>query len=64
MTGSLLLNPKEIERYARAVFHLSNGCCFVFNDRRRLGVLRERAAAWLEAQVYRDLPGICYREYA
>jgi formamidopyrimidine-DNA glycosylase len=37
MTGSLLLNPKEIGRYARAVFRLSNGHQFVFNDRRRLG---------------------------
>jgi formamidopyrimidine-DNA glycosylase len=37
MTGSLLLNPKEIGRYARAVFHLSNGHHFVFKDRRRLG---------------------------
>ena len=37
MTGSLLLNPQEVNRYARAVFHLSNGHCFVFNDRRRLG---------------------------
>jgi formamidopyrimidine-DNA glycosylase len=39
MTGSLLLNPKEVDRYARAVFHLSNGHRFVLNDRRRLGVL-------------------------
>jgi formamidopyrimidine-DNA glycosylase len=39
MTGSLLLNPKEIERYARAVFHLSNGHRFVFRDRRRLGLM-------------------------
>ncbi len=37
MTGSLLLNPRGADRYARAVFHLSNGHCFVFNDRRRLG---------------------------
>ena len=37
MTGSLLLSPKEVGRYARAVFHLSNGHCFVFSDRRRLG---------------------------
>ena len=39
MTGNLLLDPEEVERYARAVFHLSNGYCFVFNDRRRLGVM-------------------------
>ncbi len=39
MTGSLLLDPKGVERYARAVFHLSNGHRFVFNDRRRLGVM-------------------------
>jgi formamidopyrimidine-DNA glycosylase len=39
MTGSLLLNPKGTDRHARAVFHLSNGHRFVFNDRRRLGVL-------------------------
>ncbi|OGN96810.1 MAG: DNA-formamidopyrimidine glycosylase [Chloroflexi bacterium RBG_13_51_36] len=37
MTGSLLLDPDEDTRYARAVFHLSNGHRFVFNDRRRLG---------------------------
>jgi formamidopyrimidine-DNA glycosylase len=39
MTGSLLLNPKEVNRYARAVFGLSNGQRFVFSDRRRLGVI-------------------------
>ncbi len=39
MTGSLLLNPREVGRYARAVFHLSNGHQFVFNDQRRLGVM-------------------------
>ena len=37
MTGSLLLNPQVMDRYARAVFHLSNGHRFVFSDRRRLG---------------------------
>jgi len=37
MTGSLLLNPKEVDRYARAAFCLSNGHRFVLNDRRRLG---------------------------
>ena len=40
MTGSLLLNPKEVDRYARAVFHLSNGQRLVFSDRRRLGLIR------------------------
>jgi len=39
MTGSLLLNPKEPDRYARAIFGLSNGHRFVFSDRRRLGVI-------------------------
>ena len=39
MTGSLLLDPKEVDRYDRAVFHLSNRHRFVFNDRRRLGVM-------------------------
>jgi len=39
MTGVLLLNPKGIDRYARASFHLSNGNRFVFIDRRRLGVM-------------------------
>jgi formamidopyrimidine-DNA glycosylase len=39
MTGSLLLDPKEVDRYVRAVFHLSNGHRFVFSDRRRLGVM-------------------------
>jgi formamidopyrimidine-DNA glycosylase len=40
MTGSLLLNPKEADRYTRAVFHLSNGHRLVFRDRRRLGLIR------------------------
>jgi formamidopyrimidine-DNA glycosylase len=39
MTGSLLLDPKEVDRCARAVFHLSNGRRLVFRDRRRLGVM-------------------------
>jgi formamidopyrimidine-DNA glycosylase len=39
MTGVLLLNPREADRYIRAVFHLSNGHCFVFRDRRRLGLM-------------------------
>ncbi len=37
MTGSLLLNPRDVDHYARAIFHLSNGLRLVFNDRRRLG---------------------------
>jgi formamidopyrimidine-DNA glycosylase len=37
MTGSLRLNPKGVDRYARAAFQLSNGRRFVFSDRRRLG---------------------------
>ena len=39
MTGSLLLNPKDVDCYARAVFHLSNGHRLVFSDRRRLGLI-------------------------
>ncbi len=39
MTGVLLLNPKEVDRYARAVFHFSKGHRLVFNDRRRLGLI-------------------------
>jgi formamidopyrimidine-DNA glycosylase len=37
MTGSLLLNPKGVDRYVRAAFHLSSGHRVVFGDRRRLG---------------------------
>jgi formamidopyrimidine-DNA glycosylase len=40
MTGSLLLNPEQVDRYARAVFHFSNDHLLVFNDRRRLGLIR------------------------
>jgi formamidopyrimidine-DNA glycosylase len=39
MTGVLLLNPKEVDHYVRAVFHLSNGRRLVFSDRRRLGLI-------------------------
>ena len=39
MTGILLLNPREVDRYARAVFHLSSGHRLVFSDRRRLGLI-------------------------
>ena len=37
MTGSLLLGPREVDRYARAVFRFSNRRRLVFSDRRRLG---------------------------
>ncbi|HUW44908.1 MAG TPA: bifunctional DNA-formamidopyrimidine glycosylase/DNA-(apurinic or apyrimidinic site) lyase [Dehalococcoidia bacterium] len=40
MTGVLLLNPKGVDRYARAGFHFSNGHRLVFSDRRRLGLIR------------------------
>jgi formamidopyrimidine-DNA glycosylase len=39
MTGVLLLNPRGIDRYARAVFHFSNGHRLVFSDLRRLGLI-------------------------
>jgi formamidopyrimidine-DNA glycosylase len=39
MTGVLLLNPKGVDHYARAVFHFSNGHRLVFSDRRRLGLI-------------------------
>jgi len=39
MTGSLLLNPGEINRYARIVFHFDDGAQLVFMDRRRLGAI-------------------------
>jgi formamidopyrimidine-DNA glycosylase len=39
MTGVLLLNPGGVDRYARAVFHFSNGHRLVFSDRRRLGLI-------------------------
>jgi formamidopyrimidine-DNA glycosylase len=39
MTGVLLLNPRGVDRYARAVFHLSDGHRLVFSDRRRLGLI-------------------------
>ena len=40
MTGVLLLNPRGVDRYARAVFRFSNGHRLVFSDRRRLGLIR------------------------
>jgi len=39
MTGVLLLNPKGVDHYGRAVFHFSNGHRLVFSDRRRLGLI-------------------------
>jgi formamidopyrimidine-DNA glycosylase len=39
MTGSLLLNPKQPDRYARVVLHLDDGSRLVFTDRRRLGAM-------------------------
>jgi len=39
MTGSLLLNPKQTDRYTRVIFHLDDGSQLVFNDRRRLGAI-------------------------
>jgi len=39
MTGVLLLNPQGIDRYVRAVFHLSSGHRLVLSDRRRLGLM-------------------------
>jgi len=39
MTGVLLLNPGGVDRYARAVFHFSNGHHLVFSDLRRLGLI-------------------------
>lgn len=39
MTGVLLLNPQDVDRYTRAIFRLSSGRRLVFSDRRRLGVI-------------------------
>jgi formamidopyrimidine-DNA glycosylase len=39
MTGVLLFNPKEEDRFIRVVFHLDDGGKLVFSDRRRLGVM-------------------------
>jgi len=39
MTGSLLLNPKQTDRYTRVIFHLDDGSQLVLTDRRRLGAL-------------------------
>jgi formamidopyrimidine-DNA glycosylase len=40
MTGSLLLNPSETNRYVRIVFYFENGAQMVFTDRRRLGAVQ------------------------
>ncbi len=39
MTGTLLLNPEECGRYARAILDVSNGHRLVFSDRRRMGLI-------------------------
>ncbi len=39
MTGALLLNPEQTDRYARVIFHFDDGSQLVFTDRRRLGAL-------------------------
>lgn len=39
MTGALLLDPREDDRFARVVFRLDDGSQLVFSDRRRLGVI-------------------------
>jgi formamidopyrimidine-DNA glycosylase len=39
MTGSLLLNPENTERYIRATFRFDDGSQLYFIDRRRLGVV-------------------------
>lgn len=39
MTGSLLLNPEQTDRYARVIFSLDDGSQLVFTDRRRLGAI-------------------------
>ena len=39
MTGSLLVDPGEIDKYTRAIFLFSGGMKLVFSDMRRLGVI-------------------------
>lgn len=39
MTGSLLLNPEQQDRYTRVIFHLDDRDQFAFTDRRRLGAI-------------------------
>lgn len=37
MSGSLLLNPEQVDRHARVIFDLDDGSRIAFTDRRRLG---------------------------
>lgn len=39
MTGRLLVDPREIDKYARAIFLFSGGMKLCFSDMRRLGVI-------------------------
>jgi formamidopyrimidine-DNA glycosylase len=39
MTGALLLNPEQQDRYARVIFHFDDGSRLAFTDRRRLGAI-------------------------
>jgi formamidopyrimidine-DNA glycosylase len=39
MTGALLLNPEQVDRYTRAAFELGNTGKLTFSDRRRLGLI-------------------------
>ena len=39
MSGALLLNPEQPDKYARVIFQFDNGSQLIFIDRRRLGVL-------------------------
>ena len=39
MTGRLLVAPREVDKYARAIFLFSGGTKLVFSDMRRLGVI-------------------------
>jgi formamidopyrimidine-DNA glycosylase len=39
MTGAMLLNPVQTDRYSRVIFQLDNGSRLVFTDRRRLGAI-------------------------
>ena len=39
MSGALLLNPEQQDKYARVAFQLDSGSQLVFTDRRRLGVI-------------------------
>ena len=50
MTGSLLLNPENVDRYIRAKFRFDNGNELFFIDRRRLGVM------WLVEGQQGDIP--------